>query len=79
MLKNQKTKEDNNMSNELFQNLPDIIDAKMLAETLSISKSGAYALMNEKDFPTLKIGGRKLVTKPDLIAWIANRTGRQVM
>ena len=79
MLKNQKTKEVNNMSNELFQNLPDIIDAKMLAETLSISKSGAYALMNEKDFPTLKIGGRKLVTKPDLIAWIANRTGRQVM
>lgn len=67
------------MSNELFQNLPDIIDAKTLAETLSISKSGAYALMNEKDFPTLKIGGRKLVTKPDLIAWIANRTGRQVM
>ena len=67
------------MSNELFQNLPDIIDAKILAETLSISKSGAYALMNEKDFPTLKIGGRKLVTKPDLIAWIANRTGRQVM
>ena len=67
------------MSNELFQNLPDIIDAKTLAETLSISKSGAYALMNEKDFPTLKIGGRKLVTKPDLIALIANRTGRQVM
>ena len=67
------------MSNELFQNLPDIIDAKTLAETLSISKSGAYALMNEKDFPTLKIGGRKLVTKPDLIAWISKRTGRQVM
>lgn len=67
------------MSNELFQNLPDIIDAKMLAETLSISKSGAYALMNETDFPTLKIGGRKLVTKPDLIAWISKRTGRQVM
>lgn len=79
MLKNQKTKEDNNMSNELFQNQPDIIDAKMLAETLSISKSGAYALMNEKDFPTLKIGGRKLVTKSDLIEWIAKCTERQVM
>ena len=67
------------MSSKLFHDLPDIIDAKMLAETLSISKSGAYALMNEKDFPTLKIGGRKLVTKPDLIAWIARRTGRKVM
>ena len=67
------------MSKELFQNLPDIIDAKILAEALSISKSGAYTLMNEKDFPTLKIGGRKLVTKPDLIAWISKHTGRQVM
>ncbi len=44
------------MSNELFQNLPDIIDAKMPAETLSISKSGAYALMNEKAFPKPCLG-----------------------
>ncbi|SCY61884.1 helix-turn-helix domain-containing protein [Butyrivibrio sp. INlla14] len=65
------------MSKELFQNLPDIIDAKILAEALSISKSGAYALMNEKDFPTLHIGGRKLVAKPDLIEWIARHTGRE--
>ena len=78
MLKIMK-KEVHTMSSELFHGLPDISDAKMLAETLSISKSGAYALMNEKDFPTLKIGGRKLVTKPDLIAWIARRTGRKVM
>ncbi len=62
------------MSKELFQNLPDIIDAKILAEALSISKSGAYALMNEKDFPTLQIGGRKLVAKPDLIEWIVRHT-----
>ncbi len=54
MLKIMK-KEVHTMSSELFHDLPDIIDAKMLAETLSISKSGAYALMNEKDLPTLKI------------------------
>lgn len=64
------------MNNELFQNLPDVLDAKHLAEALSISKSGAYALMNEKDFPTLQIGGRKLVTKSDLIEWIRTHTGR---
>ena len=33
--------------------------------------------MNEKDFPTLHIGGRKLVAKPDLIEWIARHTGRE--
>lgn len=56
--------------NTMFTNLPDVLDAKALAQALSISKSGAYALMNEDDFPTLQIGGRKLVTKPDLIRWM---------
>ena len=55
------------MSKELFEQLPDVLDAKHLSEALSISKSGAYALMNQKGFPVLKISGRKLVTKPDLI------------
>ncbi len=64
------------MNHELFSDLPDIIDAKILAETLSISKSGAYALMNEPGFPVLKIGERKLVTKPDLIGWIESHTKR---
>ncbi|MFR8177249.1 MAG: DNA-binding protein [Christensenellales bacterium] len=50
--------------NELFNDLPDVLDAKALAHALSISKSGAYTLLNQKDFPTLRIGGRKLVTKP---------------
>ena len=56
--------------NELFNDLPDVLDAKALAHALSISKSGAYTLLNQKDFPTLRIGGRKLVTKPDLICWM---------
>ena len=56
--------------NELFNDLPDVLDAKALAHALSISKSGAYTLLNQKDFPTLQLGGRKLVTKPDLICWM---------
>jgi len=63
------------MNKELFSDLPDIIDVKILAETLSISKSGAYTLMAEPGFPVLKIGGRKLVTKPDLIDWIQRHKG----
>ena len=57
--------------NTIFANLPDVLDAKTLAQALSISKSGAYALMNLEDFPTLQLGARKLVTKPDLIAWMS--------
>ena len=64
-----------NMS-KLFENLPDVLDAKALAQALSISKSGAYALLNSPDFPTLQIGGRKLVTKHNLILWMADHTHR---
>lgn len=61
------------MQNNLFENLPDVLDAKLLAQALCISRSGAYALMSQPDFPTLQIGGRKLVTKPDLIEWMQSR------
>ena len=50
------------MGKELFETLPDVLDAKMLASALSISKAGAYQLLNLPDFPTLQVGGRKLVT-----------------
>ena len=51
------------MGKELFETLPDVLDAKLLASALSISKAGAYQLLNRPDFPTLQVGGRKLVTK----------------
>ena len=53
------------MGKELFETLPDVLDAKLLASALSISKAGAYQLLNRPDFPTLQVGGRKLVTNGD--------------
>lgn len=58
------------MSKEPFETMPDVMDAKQLAEALQISKAGAYNLLNEPDFPTLRIGGRKLVMKNDLMDWL---------
>ena len=59
------------MSKEPFANLPDVLNAKQLAEALHLSKAGAYNLLNADDFPTLKIGGRKLVIKQDLLLWLS--------
>ena len=58
------------MSREPFETMPDVMDAKQLAEALQISKAGAYNLLNSPDFPTLRIGGRKLVMKQNLILWL---------
>ena len=64
------------MSREPFETMPDVIDAKQLAEALQISKAGAYNLMNDPDFPTLRIGGRKMVMKTELILWLKSHTNR---
>ena len=64
------------MSNEIFADFTDVMTAEQLASALQISKSGAYALLNHSDFPTLRIGGRKMVMKKDLLEWLNSRTNR---
>ena len=65
------------MSKEPFETMPDVMDAKLLAKALQISKAGAYNLLNDPDFPTLRIGGRKLVMKNELVEWLKSRTNRK--
>ena len=65
------------MSREPFETMPDVMDAKQLAKALQVSKAGAYNLLNDPDFPTLRIGGRKLVMKNELVEWLKSRTNRK--
>lgn len=65
------------MSKEPFETMSDVMDAKQLAQALQISKAGAYNLLNAPDFPTLRIGGRKLVMKNELVEWLKSRTNRK--
>ncbi len=65
------------MSREPFETMPDVMDAKQLAAALQISKAGAYNLLNDPDFPTLRIGGRKMVMKNELIIWLKDHTNRK--
>ena len=52
-------------------------ERKAASEALHLSKAGAYNLLNADDFPTLKIGGRKLVMKQDLLLWLKKHTNGQ--
>ena len=65
------------MNRQPFETMPDVMDAKQIAEALQISKAGAYNLLNSPDFPTLRIGGRKLVMKAELMEWLKGRTNRR--
>ena len=39
------------MSREPFEAMPDVMDAKQLAEALQISKAGVYNLMSSPELP----------------------------
>ena len=65
------------MNRQPFETMPDVMDAKQIAEALQISKAGAYNLLNDPDFPTLRIGGRKLVMKADLMDWLKGQTNHK--
>ena len=62
------------MPREPFENLPDVLNASQLAEALHLSRSGAYNLLNKVDFPTLHVGGKKLVMKQALMDWMRRNT-----
>ena len=64
------------MSNLPFETLPDVLDVSQLSETLHLSRAGVYNLLNQADFPTLRIGGRKMVMKYDLIDWLNRHTNK---
>ena len=64
------------MSTVPFESLPDVLDVAQLAGTLHFSRAEAYHLLNQADFPTLRIGGRKMVMKQDLIEWLRRHTNQ---
>ena len=57
-----------------YEELPLFLSAKLVAQTLGISRSSAYELMHDKDFPALRIGSRIIVPKEDLRKWVADNT-----
>ena len=64
------------MENEFYKNydeLPLMLSVSQVAKVLGISRTSAYDLVKEKDFPSLTIGSRIVVPKEELILWIKNQ------
>ena len=59
-----------------MSNLYDIyLNAETISKALGIAISSAYELMQEKDFPTFKVGSRKLVEKEKFRKWVDEHSG----
>ena len=58
-----------------YDELPLFLSAETVAKVLGISISSTYELMQEKSFPVLRIGNRKVVPKDRFRAWVDQFTG----
>lgn len=47
------------------------------AAALGVSRRTMYDLMHREDFPTLKVGGRRLISKELLAEWVRVQAGGQ--
>ena len=59
-----------------YEELPLFLNAEVLAITLGVAVSTAYELMHDKDFPSLKIGNRLLVSKEGFQEWVNLKTNK---
>ena len=53
-----------------YDELPLFLNANMVAELLGVSISKSYDLMNERDFPALRMGSRVVVPKDKFRQWV---------
>ena len=61
-----------------YNQLPIMLNVNTVAQTLGISRAGAYELMHSEGFPTLRIGKRMMVSKEHFIQWIESNSGEAV-
>ena len=57
-----------------YDELPLLLNVKQLAELLGVSDSSVYELIQEDDYPSLRIGKRIVIPKEELRKWISAHT-----
>lgn len=53
-----------------YDELPLYLNATDIANLLGVSKSTAYELMSNNEFPSIRLGGRVLVERDKFINWL---------
>ena len=59
-----------------YDELPLFMNARQVANTLGISKTTAYVLMSDEEFPSIKIGSRILVERSKFKEWVEKSSER---
>lgn len=57
----------------------ELLSPKELASYLHVGRDKAYSLMKNPSFPSIKIGGRYMVTLKELYKWLDNSKHKTVV
>ena len=57
-----------------YDELPLLLSVKQLVDLMGVSDSTIYELIQEDDFPSLRIGKRIVIPKEELRQWISDNT-----
>lgn len=57
-----------------YDELPLLLSVKQLVDLMGVSESSIYELIQEDDFPSLRIGKRVVVPNEELRKWITAHT-----
>ena len=60
--------------NQSLDKMPELLSAKDMSEHLGVSLGTCYKLLKQDDFPTTRIGKRKVGTRERLTEWLENNT-----
>ena len=61
-----------------YEDLPLFLNSETVSKILGISNSSSKELMQDKGFPSLRIGSRLIVPKEKFRAWVEEKTGGSI-
>ena len=59
-----------------YDELPLFLNAELIGKVLGVSTTTAYELLHQKDFPSMRVGSRLIVSKEKFREWVDKQSER---
>ena len=60
-----------------YDELPLFLNAELVGKVLGVSSTTAYELLHQKDFPSIRVGSRLIVSKEKFREWVDKQSERE--
>lgn len=60
-----------------YDELPLFLNAELIGKVLGVSSTTAYELLHQKDFPSMRVGSRLIVSKEKFREWVDKQSERE--